>query len=71
MSNAWSIADILILQKHSDFSSGDLGEGDTTGSLEAKRRREERMDFGEGGWGWTQHTERMISFGEKEGHMFL
>lgn len=28
--------------------------GDIVGSFEVKRRREEFMDFGEGGWGWIR-----------------
>lgn len=34
--------------------------GVTAGSLEAKRRREELMDLGEGEWGWTQSPGRIV-----------
>lgn len=44
--------------------------GDTAGSHEATRR-EEQMGFGEGEWGWAWGTDRMVSFGVKERHMFL
>lgn len=69
VSKAERTADTLTLLKHSDLSSGDMGWH--CREPEAKRRRQEQMDFREGEGGWTRSRDRTAGFEEKEGHVFL